>query len=297
MVLPQAHALKASTVAASGKPYLLYGTAWKADQTESFVSQAIHAGFRFIDTACQPKHYNEQGVGLGWVHAAKELDLARDDFFLQTKFTPVSGQDPNRVPYQVEDELENQVRTSLQVSLQNLQTEYLDSLVLHSPMSELKDTIRVWRAFESFVDEGKVRQLGISNCYDLSTLRYLVEAVRIKPQVLQNRFYSDSGFDVELRDFCRENGILYQSFWTLTGNRRALASSEFQELAKSKGLTSQTLMYVFMMTLGHTPLSGTTDQKHMMQDVAVMERIQGGENILSDNEVVTISRMLGIEGV
>ena len=143
----------------------------------------------------------------------------------------------------MEDELEDQVRTSLQVSLQNLQTTNLDSLVLHSPMKEQKDTLRVWRVFESFVDEGKVRQLGISNCYNLSKLRHLVESARIKPRVLQNRFYSDSGFNVELRDYCREHGILYQSFWTSTGNRKALASSEFTELAHSKGLTSQTLMY------------------------------------------------------
>ena len=52
-----------------------------------------------------------------------------------------------------------------------------------------------------------------------------------------------------------------------------------------------------MMTLGHTPLSGTTDQNHMMQDIAIMERIQGGEKILTDAEVITISRMLGIEGI
>ena len=99
MVLPQVGAMKASTVSASGKPYLIYGTAWKKDQTKSLVSQAVHAGFRFIDTACQPKHYNEQGVGQGWVQAAKELGLSREDFFLQTKFTPISGQDKNRIPY------------------------------------------------------------------------------------------------------------------------------------------------------------------------------------------------------
>ena len=49
-----------------------------------------------------------------------------------------------------------------------------------------------------------------------------------------------------------------------------------------------------MMTLGHTPLSGTTNQAHMMEDVAVMERIQGGEKILNDDDIIAISRMLGI---
>ena len=44
-------------------PRILYGTAWKKDDTESLVRTAIGHGFRGIDTACQPKHYNEPGVG------------------------------------------------------------------------------------------------------------------------------------------------------------------------------------------------------------------------------------------
>lgn len=60
-------------ILSTGKPYVLYGTAWKKDDTASLVSQALHAGFRFIDTACQPKHYNEAGVGIGWTQAASDL--------------------------------------------------------------------------------------------------------------------------------------------------------------------------------------------------------------------------------
>lgn len=63
----------AKHILSTGKPYLLYGTAWKKDDTASLVSQALHAGFRFIDTACQPKHYNEAGVGMGWTEAASHL--------------------------------------------------------------------------------------------------------------------------------------------------------------------------------------------------------------------------------
>ena len=57
------------------KPHLIYGTAWKKDDTARYVSEAVKAGFRFIDTACQPKHYNEPGVGNGWTAAAQELGL------------------------------------------------------------------------------------------------------------------------------------------------------------------------------------------------------------------------------
>src|SRR5262249_37286954 len=79
-------------------PGILYGTAWKKAQTESLVRQAIAQGFRGIDTACQPKHYHEPGVGDA-VAAAIAGGLKREELFLQTKFTSVGGQDPARIPY------------------------------------------------------------------------------------------------------------------------------------------------------------------------------------------------------
>ena len=42
--------------------------------------------------------------------------------------------------------------------------------------------------------------------------------------MLQNRFYVDSGYDLELRQFCREQGITYQTFWTLTANPHVLVT-------------------------------------------------------------------------
>ena len=65
-----------------------FSTALK-NETARLVSDAVKAGFRFIDTACQPKHYNEAGVGDGWKAAAEELGLSREDGWLQTKFTPL----------------------------------------------------------------------------------------------------------------------------------------------------------------------------------------------------------------
>lgn len=283
-----------SSVISTGRPYLIYGTAWKEHETARLVSEAVHAGFRFIDTACQPKHYNEAGVGEGWSLAAMELDLRRSDFFLQTKFTPLPGQDKNRLPYDIHAPLEEQVKQSVATSLQNLRTDYIDSLVLHSPMDSLEDTLRVWRVFESFVEEGIVHRLGISNCYDIKMLEGIITNARVQPSFLQNRFYRESHFDINLRRLCRERSITYQSFWTLTANRHALASEQIGNMAHQKNLTPQTLMYAYMMTLGHTPLSGTTSSHHMIQDVSIMERMQGGETILNADEIIHVTRLLGI---
>ena len=100
-------------------PQILYGTAWKKADTEHLVATAIRQGFRGLDTACQPKHYEEAGVGTG-IAAALAQGLTRDDLYLQTKFTPLSGQDPQRIPYDPAAALSQQVAQSCEVSLQNL---------------------------------------------------------------------------------------------------------------------------------------------------------------------------------
>lgn len=84
--------------------------------------------------------------------------MKREDLFLQTKFTPFRGQDPNNIPYDKNLPLRDQVVTSFQVSLANLHTEYLDGLLLHSPMSNIKDTMSIWRTFEE-IQRGGTRPL------------------------------------------------------------------------------------------------------------------------------------------
>lgn len=159
MMIPKNHMMSSARVLELDLPFLMYGTAWKKDNTATLVNQAIHSGFRFIDTACQPKHYNEKQVGDGWVSATAELGLLRSDIFLQTKFTAISGQDPNNIPYAIGDDvsIHDMITESLSVSLENLQTDYLDSWVMHSPLDTIEETIAAYHTMESFVDAEKVR--------------------------------------------------------------------------------------------------------------------------------------------
>lgn len=205
-------------------PRFIYGTAWKKDRTKELVELAVHSGFRGIDTACQPKHYYEPGVGDALQALYAEGIVTRESIFLQSKFTSLNGQDPKQIPYNKDASLTEQVHESFNKSCQNLRTHYLNCLVLHSPMSRFSDTMLVWRAMEEIYDMGGVLQLGISNTYDIQTLRKLYAEATVKPSVLQNRFYADSGYDAEIREFCKENGIMYQSFWTLSANPHILKS-------------------------------------------------------------------------
>jgi len=251
-------------------PRIIYGTAWKQERTAALVEQAIEIGFRGIDTACQPKHYNEAGVGEG-VGACLTRGLERAELYLQTKFTPLNGQDPLRVPYDAKANLSDQVAQSFQMSLKNLQTPYLDCLVLHSPLANQREMLKVWQAMESIFHDGGAKQLGISNCYDLNQLEELYRTAEVKPAVLQNRFYADTDYDRNLRDFCLQKQIIYQSFWTLTANPKLLAHDTTKNLAKKYHRSAAQVFYRYLTQIGIIPLTGTSSAEHMREDLAIFE--------------------------
>lgn len=103
----------------------MYGTAWKKDATTHLVQLAVASGFRAIDTANQLIHYQEAPVGEALQALAKQ-GITRDTLFLQTKFTPLNGQE-HRTPYDASADLTTQVRQSFDSSLTHLGTDYVDS--------------------------------------------------------------------------------------------------------------------------------------------------------------------------
>jgi len=249
-------------------PRLIYGTAWKKDRTADLVTKAVKFGFRGIDTACQPKHYNEAGVGEA-LHRLVNEGISRDSLYIQTKFTPSDGQDPFNIPYDRKAPLAEQVAQSFEVSKKNLGVNYVDALILHSPLENFDNFMVVWEAMEHVYKQGGSKQLGISNCYDLKVLKQLYETASVKPAVLQNRFYQDSGYDKDMRKWCQERKIIYQSFWTLTANPHILASDTLLLAAQTFQKTPAQIFFRFLTHVGIVPLTGTCSDKHMKEDLEI----------------------------
>ncbi|MDD2368226.1 MAG: aldo/keto reductase [Sulfuricurvum sp.] len=266
-------------------PPLMYGTAWKKEHTADLVEMAIMSGFRGIDTACQPKHYNEAGVGEALERLAAH-GILREELFLQTKFTPLSGQDPARIPYDPNAPLEMQVAQSFEASKRNLRTEYVDSLVLHSPLFPYAHLQKVWEAMEGIYHSGGALRLGISNCYDLELLKRLYANTQIKPAVVQNRFYAESGYDIELRAWCESMNITYQSFWSLTANPHILGSKTVFALGRKYDKTEAQIFYRYLCHKGIVPLIGSTSKQHIDEDLAIFTFE------LEANEIMDISSLL-----
>jgi diketogulonate reductase-like aldo/keto reductase len=251
-------------------PGIIYGTAWKKMRTQELVRTAIQQGFRGIDTACQPRHYHEAGVGAA-VAACLNQALTRRELYLQTKFTPLPGHDPQRIPYDPVAPPAQQVAQSFATSLRNLQTDYVDCLILHSALPDQDQMAEVWDAMEQVVHSGGARQLGISNCYDLASLQLLYRTATVKPAVVQNRFYAQTGYDREIREFCRQQSMSYQCFWTLTANPRLLAHATVMTLAAKYARRPAQILFRYLTQNDVVPLTGTTSVAHMREDLAIFE--------------------------
>lgn len=263
-------------------PQILYGTAWKEDQTERLTLLALKTGFRGIDTANQRRHYFEEGVGAALSQAIAGGIVRREEIFLQTKFTSLGGQD-HRLPYDRKASPALQVRQSLASSLEHLRVDSVDSYVLHGPSQRrgLSSTDHeVWQAMEALHSAGAARNLGISNVA-LDQLEELLDRATVHPAFVQNRCYARLGWDREVRLFCRERGVVYQGFSLLTANVRELQHPAFQRIVKRVNRTAAQVVFRFAMQAGMLPLTGTTSAEHMRQDLAIHDFELSGEEMHS----------------
>ena len=268
-------------------PAFMYGTAWKKADTARLVRLAVSCGFEAIDTANQIIHYDEARVGEALL-ALQEAGHNRESLFLQTKFTPVGGQD-HRTPYDASADITTQVQQSFESSLEHLHTDCLDSYVLHGPYSRVglnEDDREVWAALEEIYRSGRTRMIGISNV-QAGQLKELCARAKVRPMVVQNRCFAVLGWDRAVREICRTEGIIYQGFSLLTANREVLATPGIQSIAGRLDTGPAQVIFRFALQVGMLPLTGTTSEQHMRDDL----RVDTFE--LSPQEIESIEAMAG----
>lgn len=107
------------------------------------ILDAIDAGYRLIDTA--QSYGNEEAVG----EAIKKTTVPREELFITTKVW-ISN-------YGFEN-----AKASIEDSLNKMQLDYLDLVLLHQPF---KDYYGAYRALVDLYKEGKIKAIGVSNFY------------------------------------------------------------------------------------------------------------------------------------
>jgi diketogulonate reductase-like aldo/keto reductase len=166
------------------------------------------------------------------------------------------------------------VNQSFASSLQHLHTDYLDSYVLHAPFSRRglgAADWEVWAAMEALYEAGKTKTIGVSNI-TAAQLTALCQQAHVKPMMVQNRCFAVMAWDRQVREICRDHGIIYQGFSLLTANPDVLAEPEVRAIAQREGVGPAQVIFRFAMRVGMLPLTGTTNPQHMLEDLAA-ERI------------------------
>lgn len=144
-------------------PMLGYGVYQVTPQEcERCVLDALTVGYRSLDTA--QSYYNEEQVG----SAIRKSGVPRQEIFLTTKVW-------------VEHYGYDAARESVLRSMEKLQTDYLDLVLLHQPFA---DYYGAYRALEDLYDLGRVRAIGVSNFYP-DRLVDIANFARIRPMVNQ----------------------------------------------------------------------------------------------------------------
>ncbi|GAC1387009.1 MAG: aldo/keto reductase [Candidatus Saccharimonadales bacterium] len=231
----------------SSIPTIGLGT-WQMDSTvvRDTIKQALHVGYRHIDTA---KVYgNEAAIADG----INDSGIARQDIFITTKIMPIAT---------------TEVESAIHERLKLLKTDYIDLLLIHWP-PETGVAADMWVAMEAEQQAGVVRTIGVSN-YTESQIIQLIKQTKIVPAVNQieiNPFTSRSS----LRHFCDTHGIIVEAYSPLK-QATSFDNALIAQLAQEHGRSSAQIMLRWCIERNTIPLPKATSLNHLKENLEVFD--------------------------
>jgi diketogulonate reductase-like aldo/keto reductase len=224
------------------------------------LKSAIKIGYRLIDTAIY--YRNEAVIG----KAVKESNLDRSEFFITSKI-------PADKEFTETDEI---VAKHIEESLERLDLAYIDLYLIHFPLENNEDNLRVWRVLESYVRQGLIKSIGVSN-FSESQLEYLLNHADIKPVI--NQFQSYPGkHQQSLIDFCKSNNVIpeaYQSLAKLEENTKNV----LVEMAKKYNKTWTQLILNYQVNEQIVVIPKSHNESHQLDNFEVFDFTLSREDI------------------
>ena len=166
------------------------------DECVRCVEDALHAGYRLIDTA--QSYDNEYEVGQG----LRQSGVVRGDIFLTTKIWIANA------GYE-------KAKASIDDSLRRLQTDYIDLMLIHQPFGDYYGT---YRAMEEAYKAGKLRAIGVSNFFAdrFIDLCHNVEVMPAVNQVETHVFHQQAGLHAIMDKY----GVVHESWGPFAEGRK-----------------------------------------------------------------------------
>ena len=226
------------------------------EETEQVVSQAIKAGYRLFDTA--QAYANEKGVG----RAIKNSGIPREEFFIVTKIW-------------ISNYGEEKAYQSILSSLEKLQTEYIDLLLLHQPFN---DYYGAYRAMGRAYREDKVKSIGVSNFYP-DRFVDLCKFVEIKPAVNQIEMHVFNQHR-EDRKYFDKYGTQIMSWGPFAeGKNNMFLNKTLISVGEKYGKTSAQIALRFLTQEGVVVIPKTVKRERMYQNFNIFDFELGNEDI------------------
>ena len=240
-------------------PKLGFGTWLLEDKKQCIdsVTYALKNGYTHIDTATD--YYNEKFVG----QAIKNFAIKREDVFISTK---LSG-DIKKV---------DQATACFKKSLKNLQVEYLDLYLIHSPTpwdecddpsaNYDKENVAIWKLMEEWYRQGLIRAIGVSN-FSVECLTNIINHSDIIPHVNQICYYIGCT-QPKVVQFCEQNHIQVVGHSPFA-HGELLNNQEVLQIAQKYNKTVPQLCIAFALQNNIVPLPKSTREKYIIANTDV----------------------------
>jgi len=230
-------------------PVVGFGTSQLGDCAK-VVATALELGYRHIDTAW--KYGTEEGVGKG----IRLSGIPRKDIFLTTKVSH-------------EYLRAHDFARSVEQSLERLQTDYVDLLLVHWPSVDNVPLAETMGALAKAKHEGKARHVGVAN-FNIAMVK---EAMRLCPEplcVLQAEYHPYLK-QIKVLDFCRQAGLAFMAYCPL-GRGRLFTDPVLADIAREKGRTIAQIALRWLVQQGNiAPIPRSSNPAHMAESLQVFD--------------------------
>ena len=223
---------------------------------EQAVLDAIESGYRLIDTAAA--YMNEEAVG----RAIAKCGVPREELFITTKLW-------------VQDASYEGAKQAIETSMQKLGLSYIDLYLIHQPMG---DYIGAWRAMEEAYKAGKLRAIGVCNCYP-HVLADICETVAVQPAVNQ----------VELHPFFQQENALalmkeygvHPEAWGpfAEGNHGIFTHPVLTAIGQKYGKSAAQVALRWNVQRGVTVIPKSVHKERMEQNINIWDFTLSGEDM------------------
>ncbi|KIK62814.1 hypothetical protein GYMLUDRAFT_41698 [Collybiopsis luxurians FD-317 M1] len=225
------------------------GTALYSRDAAASVKAAIEAGVSHLDGA--QMYGNEDSLGQG----IKDSRIARDKVYITTKLVESPA---------------DTIKNTLKTSLKKLGVDYVDLFLIHTPVTALKEgkLKQWWKEMEEIKKEGLSKSIGVSN-FTVENLQLVLEEATVIPAVNQIELHPyvwDTASHIY--DFCKEKGIVIESFGALSPIFRAsggpidpVLASAAERLTKESGSPVSPGQVLFKWLIQKGVVAVTTSSK------------------------------------